>query len=137
MLTYVLKENSDPLYEQLYRALKRDILRGRLASGQKLPSKRTFAGNLGVSTITVQNAYEQLMSEGYVIAKPRQGFYVADLVITQALKPDKKRMQPIALPETPLFRALTSRMRVWIRRIFRFRCGQNYCVRRYPIGKRR
>lgn len=103
MLTYVLKENSDPLYEQLYRALKRDILRGRLASGQKLPSKRTFAGNLGVSTITVQNAYEQLMSEGYVIAKPRQGFYVADLVITQALQPDKKRMQPIALQETTPF----------------------------------
>ena len=43
-----------------------------------LPSKRSFAKNLGLSTITIENAYAQLLSEGYIYSIPKKGFYVSD-----------------------------------------------------------
>ena len=58
MLTYELKKSSGvPLYEALYRCIRGDILSGALRPGEKLPSKRPFAKNLGVSTITVESEY--------------------------------------------------------------------------------
>ena len=44
------------MYEHLYRCIKQDILQKKLRAGEKLPSKRSFAKNLGVSTITVESA---------------------------------------------------------------------------------
>lgn len=79
MLTYQFDTASDrPLYEQLYRAIRDDIERERLAAGDKLPSKRLFAAHLGVSVITVENSYRQLAAEGYIEARERVGFFVAD-----------------------------------------------------------
>ena len=61
MLTYELKKAPGlPLYEALYRCIRGDILSGRLAPGEKLPSKRTLCANLKVSKITVEGAYNQL-----------------------------------------------------------------------------
>lgn len=48
---------------------------------EKLPSKRTFAGNLGVSVLTVENTYGQLMAEGYIYSKAKSGFFVAPIEI--------------------------------------------------------
>ncbi len=42
-------------------------------------SKRTLAVNLGISTITVENSYGQLMSEGYIYSVPKKGYYVSDI----------------------------------------------------------
>lgn len=79
MLTYPLEGRRDePLYRYLYDCVKRDVTSGSLATGVKLPSKRTFARNMGVSTITVENAYAQLVAEGYIYSVPQKGFYVAD-----------------------------------------------------------
>ena len=78
MLTYSFSKNGDiSLYEQLYRAIKKDILAGRLTAGEKLPSKRMLAEHLEVSVITVKTAYEQLMAEGYIYALEKKGYYVA------------------------------------------------------------
>lgn len=67
MLTYPMAERGDlSLYEFLYRCLRGDIVAGVLQPGDKLPSKRSLAQNLAVSVITVEHAYEQLQSEGYV-----------------------------------------------------------------------
>ena len=80
MLTYDLTHNGDtPLYEYLYRCIKEDITGENLIAGQKLPSKRTFAKNLGVSVITVENAYEQLIAEGYIYSVPKSGYFVMEL----------------------------------------------------------
>lgn len=79
MLTYSFENAKGPLYEHLYKCIKTDISSGILAAGEQLPSKRSFAKNLGVSTITVENAYDQLIGEGYVYALPKKGYYVADL----------------------------------------------------------
>ncbi len=76
MLTYSFEGVTSPLYEHLYQCLKKDIESGLLAAGTRLPSKRAFAKNLGVSTITVQGAYDQLKLEGYIHSEPKQGFFV-------------------------------------------------------------
>lgn len=64
------------LYEQIYESIKRDILSGRLCTGEKLMSKRRLAEQLGVSLITVENAYAQLIAEGYVRSAEKSGYFV-------------------------------------------------------------
>lgn len=87
MLTYSFTDiGSDSLYHHLYQCIKKDILSGRLPAGSKLPSKRSFAKNLGVSNITVENAYAQLQAEGYIYSLPKKGFYVreiSDLILSE------------------------------------------------------
>ena len=68
-----------PLYEQIYQYMKEDISAGRLIYGQKLPSSRALSKYLEVSRSTVELAYEQLLSEGYIETIPCKGVYVADL----------------------------------------------------------
>lgn len=83
MLTYSFSDiGSESLYEHLYGCIKNDILSGKLRPGIKLPSKRTFAKNLGISTITVENAYALLVSEGYVYSIPKKGYFVSDVNIS-------------------------------------------------------
>ena len=86
MLTYTLDKDKGHLSRELYKALKNDIEEGKLKRGEKLPSKRTFARNCSVSTITVQNAYDQLVSEGYITAIEKKGYYVSDSVVKKKLK---------------------------------------------------
>ncbi|MEG2001115.1 MAG: winged helix-turn-helix domain-containing protein, partial [Evtepia sp.] len=67
MLTYSFENiETESMYEYLYRCIKKDILDKKLVSHEKLPSKRAFAKNLGVSNITVESAYAQLVAEGYL-----------------------------------------------------------------------
>lgn len=80
MRTYDLsRRGTTPLYEYLYNCIKNDILSGELSSGEKLPSKREMATNHNVSVVTVQNAYEQLLVEGYVRAEEKKGYYVEEV----------------------------------------------------------
>lgn len=80
MLTYSFTDiGSDSLYMYLYKCIKKDILSGKLSADTKLPSKRSFAKNLGISTITVENAYAQLQSEGYIYSLPKKGFFVTKI----------------------------------------------------------
>ncbi len=80
MLTYELTPNQNiPLYLQLTDRIKQDISDGILRPGEKLPSKRSFAANLGVSRITVETAYQQLTAEGYIYSLPRSGYYISDI----------------------------------------------------------
>ena len=77
MLTYELKKSPGvPLYEALYRCIRGDILSGTLPAGYKLPSKRALAQNLEVSKITVETAYNQLLSEGYIRSQEKVGYFV-------------------------------------------------------------
>lgn len=77
MLTYELKKSPGvPLYEALYRCIRGDILSGTLGPGEKLPSKRALAQNLEVSKITVETAYNQLLSEGYIRSEEKVGYFV-------------------------------------------------------------
>ena len=68
-----------PLYEQIYRYIRRDIRDGRIGSGEKLPSTRALSKHLEISRSTVELAYEQLLSEGYLEAEPCRGYFVAEI----------------------------------------------------------
>lgn len=80
MLTYNFNDiGKISLYEHLYECIKKDILHGKLKADEKLPSKRSLAQHLKLSVITVENAYEQLLVEGYIYAMERKGYYVSAL----------------------------------------------------------
>ena len=89
-LTIHLQTNSKtPLYEQIYRYIKGEIREGRIASGEKLPSTRALSRHLEVSRSTVEMAYEQLLSEGYIEARACRGYYAARLDgLYQLTEPD-------------------------------------------------
>lgn len=84
MLTYDLSRTGEPLYTQLYRAIRADILSGTLGAGEKLPSKRALAQHLELSVSTVQNAYEQLLAEGYIDSAEKRGYFVRRVEIAAA-----------------------------------------------------
>ena len=74
-------EQKVPLYEQIYDYIKDDIKKGRIQSGEKLPSTRALSAHLEVSRSTVELAYEQLLSEGYIEAQPYRGYFVCQIVL--------------------------------------------------------
>ena len=98
MLTYDLTKTDGPLYKCLYECIKNDISQGKLSSGEKMPSKRTLAKNLGVSTITVENAYDQLIGEGYMFARPKRGYFIADVSDIRVIKAPVQKELSIKLP---------------------------------------
>ena len=101
MLTYVFDNSDTPLYEQVYKHIKSDIISGILSPGEKLPSKRSFARNNGISTITIQNAYDQLISEGYVFTVPKKGYYVANINEMSRVPAGTSIKLDIKIPEKP------------------------------------
>lgn len=71
---------STPLYRQIYEAIRRAILNGEFESRMQLPATRILAKQLGVSRMTVINAYEQLFAEGYLEGKVGAGTFVASQI---------------------------------------------------------
>ena len=79
-MTMELKFHSGKcLYEQIYEHIRDEIKGGKLLSGERLPSTRALAEYLQVSRSTVDFAYEQLRSEGYIEARPYKGYFVCKL----------------------------------------------------------
>ncbi|MDL2280664.1 PLP-dependent aminotransferase family protein [Selenomonadales bacterium OttesenSCG-928-I06] len=73
------EKNRQPLYEQLYKRIKQNIVEGILPQGKKLPSKRKLAEHLQISKNTVENAYAQLIAEGYVETVEKKGYFVRQI----------------------------------------------------------
>ena len=65
-----------PIYEQVKSEFRRLILSGALARGDRLPSVRELAGSLAINPNTIQRAYRELESEGYIIPLPGKGSFV-------------------------------------------------------------
>ncbi len=83
MLTYKLTQRKDePKYYSIYKSIRKDIEGGTLKKGEKLPSKRSLAEHLGVSLITIENAYQMLKDEGYIEPRERSGYYVCEIHAT-------------------------------------------------------
>ncbi len=95
MLTYSFEsKGKDSLYEFLYKSIRDDILCSKLSPEEKLPSKRALAEHLNISTITVENSYNQLMAEGYIYSKPKSGYYVSSIASLKLQNPPQKNMYP-------------------------------------------
>ena len=77
MLTYSMEQRGErSKTDYLSAKIKEDIVSGKLRKGERLPSKRALAEHLGISVLTVENAYLQLVSEGYLDSRVRSGYYV-------------------------------------------------------------
>ena len=76
---YINQDNSNErfLYLQLYDEIKNRILSGEMKAGEKLLSLRTSAKELGISITTASLAYNQLLVEGYIVSRPKSGYFVA------------------------------------------------------------
>ena len=92
-----LKEGGEPLYSQLYDQLADQIRRGSLAPGTRMPGKRSLAQRLALSVNTVDTAYQLLVAEGYLVSRPRSGFFVQE--VEQLLEPPHQEQIPA--PEPP------------------------------------
>lgn len=67
------------LYEQIYEYIRQEIREGKLLQGERLPSTRSLAEYLQISRSTVEIAYEQLLSEGYIESQPYRGYFVCKM----------------------------------------------------------
>lgn len=67
-----------PIYEQIAKAIKNDILSGDLKENSALPSIRSLASELRVSVITTKRAYEELERDGFIYTLPGKGSYLAE-----------------------------------------------------------
>lgn len=105
MLNYDMSDcGGQPKYLYLYARIREEILSGAIPGGQRLPSKRNLAEQLNVGVITVGNAYDLLVTEGYLTAKERTGFFVQDLPPEYARAAEKSDPVPsdkMMEPEPP------------------------------------
>lgn len=75
-MKYSIDKTSRPVYLQIYRQVRQDIIDGIYPFGTKLPSMRLLCDELAVSTVTVDHAYALLCDEGYAESRERSGFFV-------------------------------------------------------------
>lgn len=108
MTIFLDRTSKRPLYEQLYRAIRSMIEEGTLGGGEKMPSKRRLAPSLGIGQVTVENAYAQLVAEGYLRPVPKSGYYVEPL--SRSFPP--KASEPLAEDPQPLRMAFDFRTNV-------------------------
>ncbi len=98
IIPQISKKSKMPVYIQLYHYVKEDVMHGRLSAHSRLPSVRDWSRQLGVSRTTIENAYTQLVAEGYIYSKPQAGYYVSAFEGTlghahrdvQSIKADEK-----------------------------------------------
>ena len=85
------RTSSEPLYRQLYEALRQAILQGTLRKGLRLPSTRSIANELQVSRNIVIIAFEQLLAEGYIESKTGAGTFVTNTLPDEVLQVQSAR----------------------------------------------
>lgn len=66
----------EPLYKQLYKKIRQDIIFGYLRKGDQLPSIRKCEQMLKLSKTSIEHAYQQLVEEGFLIAIPQKGYFI-------------------------------------------------------------
>jgi GntR family transcriptional regulator len=77
MRILIANSSPDPIYEQILRQIKAQIIAGDLREGEPLPSIRRLAQDLQVSVITTKRAYDELESEGFIDTVAGKGTFVA------------------------------------------------------------
>jgi len=83
------KRSKTPLYRQIYETIRRAILMGEFQPTMRLPATRLLAKQLGVSRMTIINAYDQLFAEGYLEGRTGAGTYVTSELPEELLEMPK------------------------------------------------
>lgn len=99
-----LSEETGPLTQRIATVLGRRVANGALGAGERLPSVRRLADQLGVSPFTVVAAYDRLVADGVVVARAKSGFFVAG----------RRQNKPLSLD--PLPNAGTGVNPIWMMR---------------------
>ena len=84
--------SGEPIYRQIVEAIKFDVARGKLIAGDKLPSIRELANELGINMRTVVKAYEELVSGGLVVMQQGRGVFITQ---SQPTVPAARRREVI------------------------------------------
>lgn len=79
-----------PIYEQIMDNLRRLIISGGVAPGDRLPSVREMAAQLAINPNTIQRAYRELESEGFIYSMTGKGSFVAPLNEVDSSRRDAK-----------------------------------------------
>ena len=88
-MQFIISNNSDiPIYEQIKRAIKKEISLGNLHNNDLLPSIRSMAKDLHISVLTVKKAYDELEQEGYIKTVHGKGSYISNQ--NQALQKEEQ-----------------------------------------------
>lgn len=77
MEIYLSNAGQEPIYAQITRQIKQQILSGQLRAGEPLPSIRLLAKELRISVITTKRAYEELEADGFIVTQAGRGSFVA------------------------------------------------------------
>ncbi len=108
-MKYTIDPHAHPIYLQIYRQIREDIVNGVYPHGVKLPSIRALAEETAVSTVTVEHAYALLCEEGYAESRQRSGYTVCFRTtdgFAVSAKPAKKHFAPApsehTYPEFPI-----------------------------------
>lgn len=96
IMIHLETEAKTPLYEQIYNYIKKNMEDGKISRGEKLPSTRFMAKYLQISRSTVELAYEQLRSEGYIESIPCKGYFICD--ITELYRLERHAEEKKAVP---------------------------------------
>jgi GntR family transcriptional regulator/MocR family aminotransferase len=81
------RASSEPLYQQLYRQIREELESGSFdSSASRVPSSRVLATTLGISRLTVNQAFSKLLAEGYLQSRKRSGIFVANRLPTTFLQ---------------------------------------------------
>ena len=99
MQIYLSNSGQEPIYAQITRQIKQQILSGALHPGDALPSIRLLAKELRISVITTKRAYDELENEGFIYTLPGKGCFVAErsteLLREENLRKIESHMQEI------------------------------------------
>ena len=77
MEIFLSNAGQEPIYAQIARQIKQQILSGQLRAGEPLPSIRLLAKELRISVITTKRAYEELEADGFIVTQAGRGIFVA------------------------------------------------------------
>src|SRR5579884_3281623 len=97
----VQKGSSNSLYRQVYEGYRQAIVDGSLRAGQRIPSTRVLALELGISRMPVLSAYAQLLAEGYFEARVGAGTFVSSSLPDQLISSGNGRAPAADTRSTP------------------------------------
>ena len=101
MHVFIDNKSGTPIYDQIYTQIREQIIAGKLAEHQMLPSIRGLAKDLRISFLTTKHAYDELEKEGFLYTVPGKGCFVAprnlELLREENLKKIESHMEQIAV----------------------------------------
>lgn len=99
MNIFIDNKSGAPIYDQIYKQIKNQIINGDLKEDEALPSIRNLAKDLRISVVTTKRAYDELEREGFIYTLPAKGCFVApknvELLREENLKKIEEYMQDI------------------------------------------